>query len=51
MSFWELLVIVMVALIVIRPERLPEILYLLGKWLGRIKVWYHNTLQKFNTFS
>lgn len=51
MSFWEVLVIAIVALLVIKPERLPEVAYFLGKWLGQIRIWYHNALQKFKTFS
>ena len=51
MSFWETVVIVIVAFIVIRPERLPEVSYQLGKWLGRFRIWYHNTLQKFSSFN
>ncbi len=51
MSFWEVLVIVIVAFIVIKPERLPEITYLLGKWLGQFRIWYHNISKKFNALS
>lgn len=47
MSFWEMLVIIIVAFIVIKPERLPEVAYLLGKWLGQFRIWYHNLLRKY----
>jgi len=46
MSFWELLVIVMVALVVIKPERLPEMTYLFGRFIGRCTAWYHQILGK-----
>lgn len=42
-------VIVIVAFIVIRPERLPEITEKLGQCLGRIRAWYYHLLQKFNS--
>jgi Sec-independent protein translocase protein TatA len=46
MSFWEFGVILMVALIVIKPDRLPEITYYTGCLLGRLKKWY----ERLNTF-
>ena len=49
MSFWELFIILIVALVVIKPERLPEIAYTLGRWLRLIQGWYQNILQKYNT--
>jgi Sec-independent protein translocase protein TatA len=40
------MVIIIVALMVIRPERLPEIAYLLGHCLGKLRFWYFNLSQK-----
>jgi len=37
MSFWELMIILIVALIVIKPERLPELCYFAGKTLARLR--------------
>ncbi len=45
MNMLELFVIFFVALLVIKPERLPEITYMLGRWLGQIQRWYHNTFK------
>lgn len=41
MNMAELLVIAIVALVVIKPERLPEITYMLGRWLGQLQRWYN----------
>jgi len=49
MSFWEVVVILIVALIVIKPERFPEISYMLGKALGRLKYLSQAIFQKFNS--
>lgn len=35
----SLLVILIVALVVIKPERLPEILFWLGRLTARFKLW------------
>ncbi|UHD18553.1 Sec-independent protein translocase protein TatB [Thiocapsa bogorovii] len=37
MGFWELLVIGVVALVVIGPERLPKVARIAGLWLGRAR--------------
>ncbi|QVL47771.1 MAG: twin-arginine translocase subunit TatB [Thiocapsa sp.] len=37
MGFWELLVIGVVALVVIGPERLPRVARIAGLWLGRAR--------------
>lgn len=34
-GFWELLIIGLVALLVVGPERLPRLAYTAGKWLGK----------------
>ena len=33
-GFWELAVIAVVALLVIGPERLPDVARTMGKWIG-----------------
>jgi sec-independent protein translocase protein TatB len=37
MGFWELIVIGVVALVVIGPERLPKVARIAGLWLGRAR--------------
>ncbi|MCP3670325.1 MAG: twin-arginine translocase subunit TatB [Gammaproteobacteria bacterium] len=34
-GFWELMIIGLVALLVVGPERLPKLAYTAGKWLGK----------------
>jgi len=34
-GFWELIVLGLVALVVVGPERLPKLAYTAGKWLGK----------------
>ncbi len=34
-GFWELMIIGLVALLVVGPERLPQLAYTAGKWLGK----------------
>jgi sec-independent protein translocase protein TatB len=34
-GFWELVIIGLVALLVVGPERLPKLAYTAGKWLGK----------------
>lgn len=41
MNMGSLLVILIVALVVIKPERLPEIAFLLGRLTTRFKLWIH----------
>lgn len=36
-GFWELALIMLIALIVVGPERLPRLLRSVGHWVGRIK--------------
>jgi Sec-independent protein translocase protein TatA len=50
MSFLEVLLIIGVALIVIKPERLPEICYFLGRTLAKLRGWYQIILGKGNIF-
>ncbi|MCP4993552.1 MAG: twin-arginine translocase subunit TatB [Gammaproteobacteria bacterium] len=34
-GFWELMIIGLVALVVVGPERMPRLAYTAGKWLGK----------------
>jgi len=34
-GFWELVMIGVIALVVVGPERLPKLAYTAGKWLGK----------------
>ena len=34
-GFWELMLIGLVALVVVGPERLPKLAYTAGKWLSK----------------
>ena len=42
LSFWEILVIGIIAVIVVGPERLPGMAYSAGKWLTKIKRFIAN---------
>lgn len=42
-GFWELVVIAVVALLVLGPERLPEFAINAGRWLGKLKRFINNT--------
>ncbi|MCH9698314.1 MAG: Sec-independent protein translocase protein TatB [Gammaproteobacteria bacterium] len=37
LGFWEMALVVLVALIVIGPERLPQVMRTTGLWLGRLR--------------
>jgi Tat protein translocase TatB subunit len=41
-GFWELIVIAVVALLVVGPERLPGFVRESGKWAGRIRRFIHD---------
>ena len=36
-GFWELALILLIALVVVGPDRLPRLLRTVGHWVGRIK--------------
>jgi Sec-independent protein translocase protein TatA len=38
MSISEIFLILLVALLVVKPERLPEVALMLGKWLRRVRM-------------
>lgn len=44
MGFWEMMVILVVALLVVGPEKLPGIARTLGRWVGQTKA-YINTVK------
>ncbi len=46
---FEILLIIVVALIVIKPQRLPEISYFLGKSLKKMGGYYQQILEKYQT--
>ena len=41
-GFWELLLIAVIALLVIGPERLPKVAYEAGKWFGKLQRFVRN---------
>jgi len=42
-GFWELVLIAIIALLVVGPERLPAFAMEAGKWLGKIRRLINNT--------
>lgn len=42
-GFWELVVIAIVALLVLGPERLPEFAVNAGRWFGKLKRFINHT--------
>lgn len=49
MSIAELLVILIVALIVIKPERLPEIALAFGRLVARLRQYQRSLSEKMNS--
>lgn len=45
-GFWELLVIALIALIVLGPERLPELARTVGLWIGRARAAFYSVRQE-----
>jgi sec-independent protein translocase protein TatB len=41
-GFWELVLVVVVALLVVGPERLPKLAYDVGTWYGRMQRYLRN---------
>lgn len=41
-GFWELVLIAVVALLVVGPERLPKLAYDVGLWFGRLQRYVRN---------
>ena len=48
-GFWELAVIAVVALLVIGPERLPDVARTMGKWLGSARRLINTVQSEINT--
>ncbi len=48
MNFWELILILLVALVVIKPERLPEVAFTLGLWTARIRRFTQSFFEKYD---
>jgi Sec-independent protein translocase protein TatA len=44
---WTWLLIIFVAILVIKPERLPEIAYFLGRTIARLRFLYQSFLKEF----
>ena len=42
-GFWELVVIAIIALLVVGPERLPKLARDAGRWTGKLKRFINNT--------
>lgn len=42
----QCLVILIVALLIIKPERLPEIAFKLGQWMQKLKLFYDTLMKK-----
>ncbi len=46
----EILTVVVIVLIVVRPEDLPKLVRQLGKWYGRIREYYRLIIEKSREF-
>lgn len=42
-GFWELVVIAIIALLVVGPEKLPKLAHDAGNWIGKIRRFINNT--------
>ncbi len=52
-GFWELLLVMLVALVVVGPQRLPKLAAQIGEWIGRMRrlvnQFKHNVQQELQT--
>jgi sec-independent protein translocase protein TatB len=48
-GFWELVVIAIIALLVIGPERLPGFAHDVGLWFGKLKRYIHHARRELET--
>jgi len=46
MGFWELLVVLLIALLVLGPERLSQVAYWLGQWMGQLRATMNEAQDK-----
>lgn len=51
LGFSEVIVIAVLALVVLGPERLPRAARAAGRWLGKIQTWLTSIKQEVNTYS
>lgn len=49
-SFSEILVILLIALLVVKPEQLPEVAHSLGKWVKTIRGMFGKLKDEVNGF-
>lgn len=47
-GFSEMMVIFIVALIVLGPEKLPKVARFIGFWIGRLRAYAHQAQEEFN---
>lgn len=47
-SFWELLLIFIVALFVLGPERIPKVAYMIGRWIKYFRNSYYAVSAEIN---
>lgn len=47
-GFWELIIIGLIALLVVGPERLPKLAYTAGKWLSKGRIMLNSVKDEIN---
>lgn len=45
-GFWELLLVLAIALVILGPQRLSQFAYSLGQWIGQLKSAIQDTQKK-----
>jgi sec-independent protein translocase protein TatB len=46
-NFWKIFLVLLVALVVLGPERLPKIARQLGRWIAQLRFFVTNTQKEF----